>query len=655
MVVLRDVIFDEAGTVDEPNEQGKLPDLVRIRRPPIDTELEGNEVEDVGDHQDDMDGPFDEFEDCEGATGGSDSAGASGRDTAETSGNRFNSENESRVADSNGHSVRKRAPPKWHDDYDMSCAYALSAMNFVESFPDTLDEMKKREDWPQWKAAVDEDMKSHQKNGTWTLCKLPEGKRAVSCKWVFRIKRGEDGGVDRYKARLVARGFSQRFGYDYTDTYAPVARLDTVRTVLAVANQERLEDHQMDVKTAFLNGRLREEIYMTTPESVEGRPDGVCRLNRALYGLKQASRAWNERFHELVTKLGFLRSENDRCLYVGEEGESKLFLLLYVDDILIIGRNLKDIVKVKKHLAAEFEMSDLGQVGNFLGMRIERDIQNRVLRITQRTYLESLLRRFGMEECKPVATPMECRLKLKRGMETERTTQPYRELIGCLAYVAQSSRPDLCAAVNLLSQYQSCPTNEHWGYVKRILRYVKGTLDIGLEFRGGERVEALVAYSDADWGNDENDRRSISGSVLRVFGGTVMWLTRKQQTVALSSTEAEFVALCTAACEGIWLRRLLSDLGVTVEGAVTYYEDNQSCIRVAEEPKDSRRLKHVDIKYDFIRELVQDGRIAISYMPTEKQLADIMTKGLPAGAFGRLREDLGLQRLSRGIEEQYLH
>lgn len=640
VVVLRDVVIDEINHSESDKREQSI-DMIRIRCEESDSSSIGqgidefeNVIENLEDHVNNLDETMDFYEDCEETLVEFDSAGA----TEECPVTR------NQKVDGGSRNVRKREPPVWHKYYDMNCVYALSAMNYVEKFPDRLEDMKKRDDWPQWQSAIDEEKKSHEKNGTWTLCKLPKGRKPVSCKWVFRIKRNEDGSVDRYKARLVARGFSQRFGYDYTDTYAPVARLDTVRTVLAVANQERLEVHQMDVKTAFLNGILREEIYMTLPEGVDGGPDVVCKLNRALYGLKQASKAWNERFHELVTNLRFQRSENDRCLYVRGKDESKLFLLLYVDDILIISRNLVDIEKVKKRLAAEFEMSDLGSVKNFLGMRIDRNVKDRVLRISQRSYLESLLRRFGMEECKPVATPIECRLKLTKGLETERTNQPYRELIGCLTYVAQSSRPDLCVAVNLLSQHQSCPTNQHWVYLKRILRYIKGTLDIGLEYRGGDREEPLVAYSDADWGNDVNDRRSISGGILKVFGSTVMWMTRKQQTVALSSTEAEFMALCITACDGIWLRRMLNDLGIVVEGAVTYYEDNQSCIRVAEEPKDSRRLKHVDIKYNFIRELVQEGKIQISYIPTEQQLADLMTKGLPASAFNRLREDLGLRR-----------
>lgn len=538
---------------------------------------------------------------------------------------------------------RRRVPPLWHKDYEMNfAAYALNAMDFVENYPDTLSEMKKRDDWKYWEAAVKEEMSSHEKNKTWTLTKLPVGRKLISCKWVFRIKRGEGGAPDRYKARLVARGFSQRYGYDYVETYAPVARLDTVRTLLAVANQHRLKVHQLDVKTAFLNGKLQEDFYMALPEGLQVESDFVCRLNRALYGLKQASRAWNERFHQFVIKLKFRRSENDRCLYVREENGEKVFLILYVDDILIACHDSNIILELKQQMMKEFEMSNLGEVSYFLGMHIERDIEKRYMKITQRSYLESLLRRFRMEDCKVVGTPMECHLKLKKGTEADKTCNPYRELIGCIAYVAQTSRVDLCAAVNLLSQYQSCPTDEHWSYLKRILRYIKGTLDVGLEFKGGETEEAVVVYSDADWGNDISDRRSISGYIIRVFGGTVAWLTRKQQTVALSSTEAEFVALCTAACEGVWIRRLLEDLGVFVKGAVRYLEDNQSCIRVAEEPRDSRRMKHVDIKFNFIRELVQDGQIAIEFIPSDLQLADIMTKGLPPMAFRRLRDLIGV-------------
>lgn len=541
-------------------------------------------------------------------------------------------------------SHRIRNPPVWQKDFDMDFAgFALSAIGFVEDLPDTLQEMRKRDDWPKWQTAIHEEMDSLTRNRTWTLTELPAGRKPISCKWIFKVKPGANGEPDRYKARLVARGFTQRYGYDYTETYAPVARLNTLRAVLAVANQQRLLVHQMDVRTAFLNGQLKEEIYMVQPEGFQQGNGLVCRLNRSIYGLKQASRAWNDRFHQFVTSIGFKRSDNDPCLYIRSSGGEKVFLILYVDDILIVGHSLKAIRIVKTLLSKQFEMVDLGAVSNFLGMHIERDVDGRIMRIDQQAYLNGLLKRFGMDECRPVSTPIECHLKLQKGEEGQRTDKPYRELVGCLMYVTLASRPDLSASVNYMSQYQSCPTVEHWVHLKRILRYVKGTLSLVLEFRGDDREVALTAFSDADWANDVNDRRSVTGYLFKIFGSTSVWLTRKQPTVSLSSTEAEFVALCTAACEGVWLVRLLADLGIVLDGPVTYYEDNQSCIRVAEEPRDSRRMKHVEVKYYFIRDLIKAESIRMEYVPSEDQQADILTKGLPTATFVKLREILGLK------------
>lgn len=520
--------------------------------------------------------------------------------------------------------------------------FALNAASFVDDLPSSLSEMRKRDDWSKWEAAMQEEIDSLERNNTWTLTKIPEGRVPITCKWVFKLKRGEDGGNDRYKARLVARGFSQKYGFDYMETYAPVAKMDTLRTVLAVANHKKMIIHQMDVKCAFLNGKISEEIYMVQPEGFEQKEGLVCHLNRSLYGLKQASRAWNERFHAFVGKQGFKRGLSDQCLYMKRSGSNAIYLLLYVDDILIIGPNLNEIVAVKRSLAGEFEMTDIGDVKNFLGMRIERDIEQRYMRISQRVFLEGLLRRFNMQECKPISTPIECRLRLLRGEECHRTEKPYRELIGCLLYVTLTSRPDLCAAVNYFAQFQSCPTEEHWVHLKRVLRYIRGTLDLGLIFKGNNEEPVMEAYCDADWANDPVDRRSLTGYVFRVYGCTVGWLTRKQPTVSLSSTEAELVALNVAVCHGIWMERLLRDLGTKLDGPVTYYEDNQSTMRVAEDERDVGRMKHIDVKYRFVREQIQRGGVVVRYKPTGEQLADIMTKGLPAGVFQKHRGCLGL-------------
>lgn len=543
-----------------------------------------------------------------------------------------------------GDARRQRKPPSWHKDYDMTFAgVALGAMDYVNNLPDTIAELRTRADWPSWKLAVQEELDSLQRNGTWTLCKLPEGRKPITCKWIFRIKPGDDGQPDRFKARLVARGFSQKKGFDFTETYSPVAKLDTLRVMLAIANQERMSVHQMDVRTAFLNGVLSEDIYMTQPEGMHQENGLVCKLNKSIYGLKQASKAWNDKFHDFVTKLGFRRSKSDQCLYRRGTGKKKIFLILYVDDILVIGHDTNEIEAVKRSLATGFDMTDGGEISSFLGMKVERNLQGRTMRISQRRYLEALLDRFNMTDCKASSIPMECRLRLDKGVEENRTKKPYRELVGCLMYVALTSRPDLLAAVNYYSQFQSCPTDIHWTHLKRILRYIKGTLDLGLHYTGRDEADLVTAFCDADWANDISDRRSITGYLFKVFDCTVVWATRKQRTVSLSSTEAELCALCEATCDGTWLVRLLEEVGYRSNTPVPYHEDNQSTIRIIEEPRDRSRLKHIDVKDCFVRNLVQEGSVVLKYIPTERQEADILTKGLAAGQFKRLRAAIGLR------------
>lgn len=543
---------------------------------------------------------------------------------------------------------RQRCPPKWHEDFEVEyAAYALNAMGYVDEVPNNLAEARKRSDWLKWKDAVEDELASLQKNNTWSLTKLPENRTPVTSKWVFRIKRGIDGKPDRYKARLVARGFSQRRGFDYSETYSPVAKLDTLRTVLAVANQENMVIHQMDVKTAFLNGELTEEIFMVQPEGYEAGENLVCRLQRCLYGLKQASRAWNERFHNFVKKqLKFERSKNDQCLYVWKSDKGTVLMVIYVDDIVVAGSSLKLVETVKRCLANEFEMTDGGEIRCFLGLRIDRDVKNGSMRISQKQYLQDMLKRFKMDDCKPISTPMENRLKLHHGEEKNRTTQPYRELIGCLTYAAMTTRPDLAASVNFFSQYQSCPTDLHWAYLKRILRYVKGSLDVGLVYQRNPNAVAVEVYCDADWANDVADRRSVSGAIFKVFGCTSAWITRKQQTVSLSSTEAELAALCVAACHEQWLVRLIRDLGYDPGEPVVFFEDNQSSMRIAEESKDFGRLKHVDVKFHYLRDLVRQKKIVLQYITTVDQQADMMTKSLPVLAFRKHCAGVGLANSS---------
>lgn len=522
--------------------------------------------------------------------------------------------------------------------------YAFGAVAYVDNVPQSFGEIAQRDDAAQWMEAVHAEMDSLNRNETWTLVKRPTKRSVVTCKWVFSRKRNDVGKLASYKARLVARGFTQREGLDFHETYSPVAKIATLRLMLALAVKRDLEVHQMDVKTAFLNGRLEEDIYMEQPDGFVN-DDLVCKLNRSLYGLKQASRVWNDRFHNFMLDNGFVRSNYDHCLYSCDTGEELVYLLLYVDDLIILSENIEQINKIKQLVSKEFEMRDMGETKSFLGINIERDRSHGILRINQRGYLEDVLHRFGMTECNPCSTPMECQLKLKMETGAERTTKPYRELIGCLMYASCTTRPDLSAAVNYFSQFQSCPTEEHWKAAKRMLRYVRGAIDLKLEYRNDENSVVLTGYADADWAGDITDRKSVSGNVIKVFGTTVNWMTRKQSCVSLSSTEAEYVSLCLATCEIMWLRGLLVEIGEPPEEPIILHEDNQGAIAISSREKEMQRTKHIDVKFNFVRDLITKGIIEVRYISTNKQLADIMTKGLPKATFEYLRDQIDLIRM----------
>lgn len=320
-----------------------------------------------------------------------------------------------------------------------------------------------------------------------------------------------------------------------------------------------------------------------------------------------------------------------------------MFLVIYVDDILLAGRSLAVINTLKQKLSLEFEMTDLSEVKMFLGLAIEHDKEKGVLQISQKQYLLSQLIRFGMGECKAAHTPMEAGLKLEKCSDPSKyTTHPYRELVGCLMYVTVTSRPDISAAVNYFSGFQSCATDEHWCALKRVLRYIRGTVDLKLVFHRDSDNGVLNGFVDSDWAGDITDRKSVSGYVFKIYSSTVSWTTRKQTSVALSAAEAEYMALSIAVTEVIWLRLLLADLGVKINEPVVIREDNQACIRVAEEDKPMKRLKHVDVRYHFVRDEIQKGVVRLVYVATDDQIADVMTKGLAKVQFVKLRELLGL-------------
>ncbi|RVW52356.1 Retrovirus-related Pol polyprotein from transposon RE2 [Vitis vinifera] len=491
--------------------------------------------------------------------------------------------------------------------------------------------------YPKWKAAVNKEVRALEKNGTWEITDLPRGKKPVGCKWIFTVKYKADGNVDRYKARLVAKGFTQSYGIDYQETFAPVAKLNTVRVLLSLAANLDWSLHQLDVKNAFLNGDLEEEVYMDIPVGLETTSNfnKVCRLRKSLYGLKQSPRAWFERFTKVVKGYGFVQCQSDHTLFV------KQFpvIIVYVDDIILIGDHEEKIDLLKKLLTKEFEIKDLGNLKYFLGMEIARSKKG--IAVSQRKYVLDLLNETRMLGCKPAETPMDTTVKLEESDGSAPVDKGrYQRLVRKLIYLSHT-RPDIGFSVSVVSQFMNNPTKKHMTAVIRILRYLKMTPGKGLFFQRTTKKEIEI-FSDADWAGSVTDRRSTSGYCSFVWGNLVTWRSKKQSVVARSSAEAEFRAMAQGICEGIWLNRLLEELRIPLKHPMVLYCDNQAAISIAKNPVHHDRTKHVEIDRHFIKEKIEEGVFKVSYTPTNCQTADILTKALARVNFEDLTEKLGM-------------
>nr|XP_049701711.1 uncharacterized protein LOC110381443 isoform X2 [Helicoverpa armigera] len=430
-------------------------------------------------------------------------------------------------------------------------------------------------------------------------------------------------------SRSDARGFEQQDIMNLSDIFAPVAKLATFRLFVVIATKYTLPIHQMDVTGAFLYGNIKENVYVRLPEGAYSGENNIVKLNKSLYGLKSSPKAWNIKVDSVLIRDGFIRSKCDPCLYKKYSGKDKIFLLIYVDDLLIFGSNESDVTNLKTMLSKEFKMKDLGLVSEFLGIHINQNLEKGITTLSQRKYLENVLKRFNMEDCKPMLTPLDSNLNTKMfdsntncDIDIERVC---RQIIGCLMYAVSGTRPDLCFAVSLLSRYQKCANSALLSSLKRVLRYVKHTLDYKIVYKCDDSV--LQGYCDADWGGDQRDRKSTSGYLFTFANCLVMWCSKKQSSVSLSSTEAEYVSMSMAASEACWLVNLLHDFDVQNDSPVKLYCDNQGAILNAS--TDSlKHLKHVDIRYHFVKDLIKNNKIDIQYINTCEQLADMLTKSL---------------------------
>ncbi|KAL5849218.1 hypothetical protein ACOSQ4_007231 [Xanthoceras sorbifolium] len=514
--------------------------------------------------------------------------------------------------------------------------------------PECYDEAMQVEDSVKWESAMRDEMDSLMSNQTWELAELPPGKKALHNKWVFRIKE-EHNGNKRYKARMVVKGFQQKEGIDYNEIFSPVVKLTTIRLVLKIVAAENLHLEQLDVKTAFLHGDLEEEIYMRQPEGFKeaGKENLVCRLKKSLYGLKQAPRQWYKKFDSFMSSSGFTRCQADHCCYIKRFDNSFIILLLYVDDMLVAGSDMQEIMNLKRELSKQFAMKDLGAAKQILGMRIKRDTKSGTLLLSQAEYIKKVLSRFNIQDAKPVSTPLGIHFRLSKEQspktEEERTHMakvPYASAIGSLMYAMVCTRPDIAQAVGVVSRYMNNPGKIHWEAVKWILRYLRGTTNKTLCFKGGDTT--LTGYVDADLAGNVDIRKSTTGYVYTLGGTAVSWVSQLQKIVALSTTEAEYVAVTEASKEMVWLQSFLEELGKKQEDNVLYC-DSQSAIHLAKNPSFHSRTKHIQLRYHFIRSLLEDGILKLEKISGAQNPADMLTKTVTTDKLKLCSASVGLQ------------
>ncbi|KAK2363075.1 hypothetical protein QL285_088089 [Trifolium repens] len=491
-----------------------------------------------------------------------------------------------------------------------------------------------------WIEAMQEELNQFKRNEVWDLVPRPEGVNIIGTKWVYRNKFDESGVVTRNKARLVAQGYSQIEGVDFDETFAPVARLESIRLLLGVACILKFKLFQMDVKSAFLNGYLNEEVYVEQPKGFvdPNYPDHVYRLKKALYGLKQAPRAWYERLTKFLVQQGYRKGETDKTLFVREEKGKFVIAQIYVDDIVFGGMSDPMVKMFVNQMQSEFEMSLVGELTYFLGLQVKQ--MEDTIFISQSKYAKNIVKKFGMENANHKRTPAATHLKLSKdehGVSVDQSL--YRSMIGSLLYLT-ASRPDISFAVGVCARYQAEPKMSHLNQVKRILKYVSGTSDYGILYSHGEDTR-LLGYCDADWVGSADDRKSTSGGCFFLGSNLISWFSKKQNCVSLSTAEAEYIAAGSSCSQLLWMKQMLGEYNVQ-QDVLTLYCDNLSAINISKNPIQHSRTKHIDIRHHFIRDLVEDNIVTLEHVATENQLADIFTKALDANRFEALRGKLGI-------------
>lgn len=523
-------------------------------------------------------------------------------------------------------------------------AYICSVNLHAE--PSSFTQAKK---FDEWLKAMNEELIALESTDTWEVCSLPTGKHAIGCRWVYKVKLNADGTLERYKARLVAKGYTQREGIDFVDTFSPVAKMTTVKNLIAVAAAKKWKLSQLDISNAFLNGELTEEIYMALPpgytpkEGTTLPPNPVCRLKKSIYGLKQASRQWFLKFSSTLRKLKFKKSHSDHTLFVRNNNGKYFAVWVYVDDIIIASNDDAEAERLKDDLKKAFKLRDLGELKYFLGLEIARS--NTGISVCQRKYTLELLEETGMLACKPSSIPMDPSLKL-----AQHSPEPlledgsvYRRLIGKMMYLT-ITRPDITFAINKLCQFSSAPKASHLQAAYKVLHYLKGTIGLGL-FYSASSDFTLQAFTDADWASCPDTRRSTSGFTVFLGSSLISWKSKKQHVVSHSSAESEYRAMAFAVRELIWLISLVHELQVPQKGPVVLFCDSTAAIHIANNAVFHERTKHIELDCHQVRDRIEEGLIKTLHVRTDLQIADVFTKPLYPTQFNKLISKMSLTSL----------
>jgi Reverse transcriptase (RNA-dependent DNA polymerase). len=532
--------------------------------------------------------------------------------------------------------------------------YADSEHEPIE--PRNIHEAMKSRHWPEWLTAIHEELGSLEAMNVYEEVEnLPPGKKAVGSKWVLHLKRDEFGSVTRFKARLVAQGFTQIPGQDFTHTFAPVARWESIRFVICVAAILDWELRHIDIKTAYLNGKLNEEIYLKRPEILG---PGYWRLLRALYGLRQSGREWYLDIHNQYLKMGMTRCEADWSVHHRTRSTGRSMTTTSVDDITLASSSVVEADGFTAEIKAKYTITDNGDVSWLLGCKITRWRTRRAIKIDQERYTIAILEQFGMANCNSVTVPMAGQLTSDMSPKTEAEERetaklPYKELVGKVMYLATCTRPDIAFTVRELARFMSNYGEKHWAAAKHLLRYLQGTRSIGIIYGNIDKAYPIFRmYTDSDWAQGES-RKSVCGYIAEMGGGPIAWSSKQQAVIALSTTEAEYIATTHGAKEGIWLRSLADELKFPQPKPSPMLCDSEGAITCTRDPQHHSRMKHIDIRYHFIRDCVQKGIIEVIHIPGIDNVADLLTKPLTRVIhekwLERLRMDRGQGRVSTSL------